>query len=254
VTIGIGFLCEDGVVLCSDTQITYPANHKYYETKLYRHSSRGWYAAFTYSGNPNLMKSFNGKFDGAMKLVPPPYSCAKIQDAIETVLNLMDVVDSDLDGLQMLCGICVAPEFSFLKTDRKIVCLASGMEYVGVGDSSLLRYLAPLLVQTRDYTTSQAAMLGNFLVMQAKRYVDGCGGDINGIVLKNDGKALWYSHTDQIEQRLLVLEYMLGRVATCLFDGRFSEGEFNEKIDELTSAIKNFRKEQIPLVSGPGTT
>ncbi|MFZ0418258.1 MAG: hypothetical protein WAM04_09125 [Candidatus Sulfotelmatobacter sp.] len=248
-TIGIGFLCEDGIVLCSDTQITYPANHKYYETKLYRHSGAGWEAAFIYAGNPNLMKSFYGKFGAAMRLVPPPWSCAKIHGVIETLLNEMDVVDSDPDGLQMLCAICVAPDFAFLKTERKIVSLASGMEYIGLGDSSLLRYLAPLLVQTRAHIASQAMMLGNFLVQQAKRYVDGCGGETNGLVLKSDGRATWYTHIDRIEQRFLSLEFALGQVATFLFDGRVTEHEFNGKIDQLTTALKDFRREQIPLVS-----
>ncbi len=34
-TIGIGIKCTDGVVLSSDTQITFPGSHKYYESKIF---------------------------------------------------------------------------------------------------------------------------------------------------------------------------------------------------------------------------
>src|SRR5271167_4782076 len=73
VTIGVGFLCSNGIVLCADNQITWPQFHKYYECKIYPHSTPEWATVFTFAGNPSLMKSFDGKFEGAMRLVPPPY-------------------------------------------------------------------------------------------------------------------------------------------------------------------------------------
>ncbi|HEY6306619.1 MAG TPA: hypothetical protein VI488_09210, partial [Candidatus Angelobacter sp.] len=76
-SIGVGFHCPCGIVLCADTQITYPANHKYYEKKIYLQAQGDWLAGFSYAGNPNLMKSFDGKFRDAMTVIPGPYTAAK---------------------------------------------------------------------------------------------------------------------------------------------------------------------------------
>jgi Resolvase, N terminal domain len=36
-TIGVEFPCRDGIVICADTRITWPARHKFYECKIYPH-------------------------------------------------------------------------------------------------------------------------------------------------------------------------------------------------------------------------
>ena len=82
VTIGIGFLCDAGIILGADNQITWPTNHKYYECKIYRFSFDRCPVAFTFAGNPNLMKMFHGKFEAAMKLVPPPYTASIIHFSV----------------------------------------------------------------------------------------------------------------------------------------------------------------------------
>src|SRR5271165_1553360 len=73
VTIGIGFLCSDGIVLCADNQITWPGSHKHHKSKIYHHdSSAEWKAVFTFAGNPDLMESFNGKFRDTMTIMRAP--------------------------------------------------------------------------------------------------------------------------------------------------------------------------------------
>jgi hypothetical protein len=94
------------------------------------------------------MKMFDGKFKESMKLVPSPYTAERIMEVIETVLGLMDVIDEDSVGLYMLCGIATAlSDFRFIKTSQKIVSEVRLYDYVGVGDSSLLRYLVPLVAR-----------------------------------------------------------------------------------------------------------
>ena len=46
----------------------------------------------TFAGNPDLVKSFNGKFDAAMARVKGNVSVSKIQDVIETVLSFLSVL------------------------------------------------------------------------------------------------------------------------------------------------------------------
>jgi hypothetical protein len=178
VTIGIGFLCDDGIVICSDNQITWTQSHKDYKRKIYQHSTADWAALFTFAGNPDLMESFDGKFRETMKIVPPPHTASKIQDAIETVLSFMDLVETDPDGLYMICGIVIPKrEVRLLKTSRKIVSELQDYGYVGVGDSSILRFLGQLITQSpKGYRTRQALRLAIYLVLKAKTHIDGCGG------------------------------------------------------------------------------
>lgn len=248
VTIGVGLLCDDGIVVCADTQITYPANHKYYETKLYWHLPQAWKAVFTFSGNPTLMKSFDGKFHDAMKLASPPFTAAQIHEVIEAILSRMDTVESDPDGLHMICGIVIpSSEMRLLKTDRKIVTTIEGWggvhDYVGVGDSSVLRYLEPLLASSGIGSIREAVILGVYLTLQAKRYVDGCGGDTNVIVVRRDGTT---EHRDtlahDIETRLKLLEGFAGNVATALFDNAISDQDFEETIQEFCTKLREQRK------------
>lgn len=241
-TIGIGFLCEDGIVLCADNQITWPGSHKYYECKLYPHSMAGWLVVMTFSGSPELMKSFNGKFRDSMALMAAPHTAIKIQDNVETILSVYDVLISDPMQLNLLCGIVIpGKEFKLLKTEGQIVREVSRFEYVGVGDSSVLRYLSPLLTQTRGYTISQAFNLGTYLTLQARRYVEGCGGDTDAVVLKSDGRLTNLRGPHHVEQKLLLLEHFLNRAATDFFDDRSTEEEFKNGVEGLSKALIDYR-------------
>src|SRR5271165_7631550 len=62
-TIGVGFRCDLGIVLCSDTQITWKDKHKAYETKQFYPCGHEWTMASVYAGDPQLWKSFCNKFE-----------------------------------------------------------------------------------------------------------------------------------------------------------------------------------------------
>ena len=91
------------IVLCSDTQITFPESHKYYERKIHPHTNPSWSMAFTYAGSPNLMRTFNEKF--AMKQAIARFSVLSIAEVLEDVRSGMNVLDSDSYGLYLLCAI-----------------------------------------------------------------------------------------------------------------------------------------------------
>ena len=243
-TIGVGFLCDDGVVLCADNQITWQNQHKYYECKIYPHLTSDWAAYITFAGNPTLMKSFDGKFKDTMAKMPAPVTAARIRDAIETVLAFLDVLDGDQMHLHLLCAIVIPnKEMKLLKTDAKVVSEVAGYDYVGAGDTSALRYLAPILTRGGHFSAKQALNVGVYLVLQAKRYVDGCGGDTNAVILQADGRPRVVTGTHAIEQHLLMLEHVLTRAGTDFFDSRCSEDDFNNSLDRLAKMMRDYRPE-----------
>jgi hypothetical protein len=195
----------------------------------------------TFAGDPTLVKSFNAKFDNAMALMPAPYTGAKIQDAIETVLSFFDVLDNDPSNLWMLSAIAVPPgDIRLVKTFGKVVTEIPGYDYVGIGDSSLLRYLGPLLtgIQGQQYVADQAVALGTYLVLKAKTYIEDCGGDTEVMIVRPNGHIeIRNGETYSIEQRVLWMEKEIKTVSSCFFDPRISDENFNKVLSVLVRKL-----------------
>ena len=244
VTIGVGFLCNDGLLLCADNQITWPDSHKYYERKIYLRMRPEWTVGFTFAGNPNLAKSFDGKLESAIGLIPRPYTAAKIQECIEALLYSMNVIDGDQSGLYMICAISVPnDDMIMLKTDRKIVSRVRDYDYVGVGDSSLLRHVGFLIGDKPEYRkVGEALPLAVYLVLQAKRYVDGCGGDTDALVIRPNGSPQDRSGvTTNMEQHLLHLESYACKVVRAAFDPSVDDATLETTLNDLSNKLKDVR-------------
>lgn len=244
-TIGVGFLCADGIVLCADAQMTAADSHKYYECKIYTRRESQATAAFTFAGNPSLMKAFYAKFVQAMGAIAAPATADQLQDAIETVLSMMDTLDADRQGLYMLCGIAAAQrELRLLKTEAKLVSPVAHFDYVGIGDSSLLRYLSFMTMSRPLTSTRQAYVLGTYLVMAAKRNIDGCGGDTNALILQSHGtfEMNGAQQTDTVEQNLLMSEYFARAASSAFFDTATTEEQFDSHLERLSRNLKDFRR------------
>ncbi len=239
-TIGIGFLCHDGIVLCADNQITWPQSHKYCECKIYPHFTDEWWMVNTFSGDPDLVKSFNGKFEDAMTRISAPYTAAKIQDVIETVLSFLDGLDSNPTDLWMLCAIVVHDkEMRLVRTTGKVVSEVSRYSYIGVGDSSLLRYLDQLFLGGhKPYAVDQAYLLSSYLVLKAKTHIEGCGGETDTFILRPDGTPEsrsddWY----RTEQQLLRVESKIRTAISCFFDKRVPGAYFDKVLASFVAAL-----------------
>lgn len=248
VTIGIGFQCVDGVVLCADQQITFPQSHKYHECKIFKHSGKGWNVAFSYAGDPNLMKAINDKFPVAVADIKPPIDTTKLRSVIEGLLLPMDMTDF-ADGFNMLCAVQAAQQCLLLKTANRSV---RGLDadrfwtYVGFGDSSVLRCFGSLLAHSESgtCTVDQAYALGIYLVAQAKRYVADCGGDTDTIILRSTGEVdqRGVSSTHNVEQQLVILEYHISAVAGAFFDRRIDDKRFGKMLDDICKKLREERQ------------
>jgi hypothetical protein len=194
------------------------------------------------------MKSFNGKFEDTIQKIKKPHqwTALEVQNLIETVLGFMDTIDNDSEGLQMLCGIVIPEkELRLVKTERKVVSQVDlhgrAYDYVGVGDSSILRFLGALLARPPHggFMERHAAALGTYLVCRAKAFVDGCGGDTDIFVLHKSGVLeIRSSQAFQYEQNFMMLESFAGMLATRFFDRRVESGELDTYITTFTSRLR----------------
>jgi hypothetical protein len=182
VTIALGFLCPDGIVLCSDRQMTdSAAGLKYQKCKL--SWTTGMLApgvhlelASAYAGDPEAAKIMRteirerlGAEIAKSKLVG--FQAPKARKALENIFR-----NKNAKHLQMLIGIrFYSGELCMFKTSGKKVVEAR-TEYIGSGDSSALRYLADVLLPPYIPSIFQAQVLGAYLISVANEYVDGCSG------------------------------------------------------------------------------
>jgi hypothetical protein len=182
VTIALGFLCPDGIVLCSDRQMTdSAAGLKYQKCKL------AWITGLfapgiqlslvsAYAGDPEAVKIMRteirerlGAEIAKSRLVG--FQAPKARKALEKIFN-----NKHAKHLQMLIGIRFqSGEMCLFKTLGKKVVEAR-TEHIGSGDSSALRYLVDLLLPPFIPSIHQAQILGAYLVSVANEYVDGCSG------------------------------------------------------------------------------
>lgn len=187
-TIGIGMLCTDGVLICADRQHTSPqAGFKFEAVKTSRHISRNCRLSFCYSGGQNdataMLRIIYDTFDDIFENEPD--ANGPINRASRAFVKIFK--DKTARYLEMLIGVCFPNSAcGLIKTsgNRAVVGVT---EYIGCGDSSVLRYLADLLLPDSVPSTHEADFLSCYMCSIATRYIDGCGGGPDRVVLHRDG-------------------------------------------------------------------
>ncbi len=256
VSIGVGFRCDLGIVLCSDTQITWKDRHKAYDTKQFFQGGMNWGMVSVYAGDPQLWKSFCNKFAELAQMYcktnsREPGTIRELRDILETALCYFTELDSDPLALCLLVGFVIPnKEMRLVKTEGKLLSDVSDFEYVGCGDSSLLRYLAPITANKDSLwpSISQALFIGTYWVLQAKRWVEDCGGDTEAFVLHwNGGMHKRNPDASKWEQRLLRLERDASNVLKTIGDAKTSDSDFESN---LTILCEHLREERAQCIRG----
>jgi hypothetical protein len=100
-------------------------------------------------------------------------------------------------------------------------------------------------VRRREFLTREAYNISAYLVFQAKRYVDGCGGNTDAVIMEKNGHAtnihLRSGGRGGIEPQFQLMEHTLGELASAFFDSRTSDDEVKRSLDLLASTITDNR-------------
>ena len=188
-TIALGFLCPDGIVLCADRQMTDSQSGLKYQKRKISYMT-GMFAgvrftlASAYAGDPEAAKIMRTEIrerlgEEIAKSRAIGFQSPMARKALDKIFS-----NKHAKHLQMLIGIrFYSGEVCLFKiSGRKVMDAES--EYIGSGDSSALRYLADvLLVSPRVHNVHEAGVLGAYLVSVANRYVDGCSGGPDVIII-----------------------------------------------------------------------
>jgi hypothetical protein len=204
--------------------------------------------ASIYAGDPHLWKAFRDKFSELTAARPCGQTATgkELKEITETALCYFDELNSDPMALTLIVGVVIPnKEIKLFKTEGTKPSEIYAFDYMGCGDSSVLRYLTPIMADRDKWPTiGQALRLGVHWVLQAKRYAEDCGGDTEAFVLGWDGSMQNRSNmTYNWEQELLCLEKTTARVYQALGDASVNDEEFERRLDMLRIRLREERSQ-----------
>lgn len=253
-TIGVGFVCPDGIVICADTEMS-NGFMKFSENKIYPFGLRGSKGqcalAITYAGNQALMKSFRDRLSVVIRDPAFDANPDSVEEIVKDTLQGMGGSLFDSAGnpdLYLLCGIAQKGHRPvMLKAQASTVHrVDDGFDFVGVGDSSVVRFLSKVLGTSTVSSIGTGAKLGTYIVAQAKKYVSGCGGDTDILLINPDGKVVDYGIAYPfIEDAASLIEtFFQGLVVTARMPD-VMEKEFKQMKSQFLDELTNFSHKDI---------
>ncbi|MFZ0821690.1 MAG: hypothetical protein WAM91_16615 [Candidatus Acidiferrales bacterium] len=192
-TIAIAFQCKDGFVFASDRQMSHGratdfGGFSHYEAKTFGIESESFSAVVCGSGNHgDLIRPFAETV------------FANLGEAenlsLEHTRTIMDATLGDLahrnnaaPDASFLLAVVRGGEQQFLRSDGLVIRTAGPVEILGIGDTSLVRYLTDS-IYSPDLGSLYAVCFAAYAVYAAKKYCPQyCGGATDVHVLTGGGK------------------------------------------------------------------
>ena len=196
-TIIAGFKCDEGVVLCADTQETSNVSkrnvNKLRMEPPYRSFSQhiagtDLTVAFCGSGDGPFIEMLTDElWDTAKKCSSHAEASAAVRARLEEVYTKYRSVYQDgyCPNPDLLYAIRAAGESSLYLAAGPTVVQKTGFECSGTG-AALANYIGARMY-TPSLTLTQCVILAAYTLLQTKNHVDGCGGESHIAVLRNHG-------------------------------------------------------------------
>jgi 20S proteasome alpha/beta subunit len=103
-TIAIGMLCSDGIVLAADRQLTLEGGHKYQEQKIFPIDGGDWKAVLTYAGSPDFVREVQERLVRRLNREEIKADCRTIHETLEKILTSLGRQYGDV-GTELLVAI-----------------------------------------------------------------------------------------------------------------------------------------------------
>lgn len=247
-TIAAGFRCADGVILCSDTQISTDLT-KSYEAKISKIRLAHGTVIVAYAGLRDTMRIVVKRLK--KELEGQEVTGKEIQDRVQAALNgiVPSKPKSSGDIYQMLFGAHDGHDISLLKSVNRDISPVPLWDCIGIAqDAPLIPYLIDLLFKAwQKPLIEQMVPFCNYLVLKAKDYIQDCGGRTDVVALTSEGKVYRQtaSYARTIESQLREVEIHLAHAISTIFDGHTTRGKnelsvrlFQNSLELLPSSIE----------------
>lgn len=206
-TMALGLPCREGLLICADEEVSARGGDKYYEERISCVDLFGSAFVSSYGGSSDLWREAMEKIARKLSELQGPDEDGDVCVTPHAIYETSDEVFAGMGrppNLQMLIGVggvFNSPELFVF--DQGAMHRATGMTCVGVGESSLIRYLAENLYST-SMTLEAAKNLGIYLISKAAQYVNGVGAPIDAIVIAGH-QPEWLGDTEIKERESAML-------------------------------------------------
>jgi hypothetical protein len=244
VTIAVGCLCEDGLILGADTQLTAVGYHKSYGRKIFAIDNDGSVdACIAYAGSPVFASDFTESLQAKLFEVG---DSADIGDARNMVVGVLSrYVESDVHSNHMLIGVRIrgpVDMVALMRTSGYSVSLQSSGHpvFVGAGDSSALALALPLASRYGVQGIEHGAVLATLIIEIAKKYVDGCGGDTDILMVPSIGEIEFLDSSTglALESEISDITHTLSSALSAVLLRECEEEELHRVIEKVVEELK----------------
>ncbi|MGO9272128.1 MAG: hypothetical protein ACLQOO_18005 [Terriglobia bacterium] len=202
-TIAAGFKCKNGVVLCTDSQITVEGASKYPGEKIILFSGLKCRPVFAFAGYVNFSKMCIQQL--AEKIEEAEHKAEETGNALNLWRLLKDECkriwkDYEDYGVLNLIVAVKEPSLALYYIEGASVSKVDTYTCMGVG-SPVATSIVELYYKP-DMSISAAYRMAVYMLMQVKTFVDGCGGKSQITVFDQDvlGSSIWPMPSRDIEE------------------------------------------------------
>lgn len=209
-TIALGLPSREGLLICADQEVSARATDsldKYYEERISCVDLFGSALVSSYGSSADLWKEAMEKISRRLLELQGPEDEGDVCVTPQAIYDTADEVFTAMgrpSNLQMLLGVggvFNTPELFVF--DQGAMHRASSIACVGVGESSLIRYLAENLYSP-SMTLEAAKNLGVYLISKAAQYVNGVGAPMDAVVVTGH-QPEWLGDTEIKERESAML-------------------------------------------------
>jgi len=227
-TIAVGFQCKNGFVFASDRQMSHGQATDYggfshYETKTFGIDSVSFSAVLTGAGNhgdlirPFAEALFANLSEGESHETETYLSIDQTRTILDATLNDFASKGNAVPDASFLLALVRGEEQQFLRSDGLIIRTAGPVEILGIGDTSLVRYLTDS-IHSPDLGSLYAVCLAAYVVYAAKKYCPQYCGGLTDVHLLSGGRkpvdgVFWDAWTTVEPDEITALEDLYARRA-----------------------------------------
>lgn len=207
-TIALGFPYLEGMLVCADTQMSYPTGTKYAEQKITTGEIEDCRYIFAFAGDLGLATEIRTKIFRKIALYIKETKTSPLTEElhaiVETAINGYNRLEVNLE-IEFLLAIYPKGETPAIIhfSGRGINVTTDEIVVLGCGNESLTRYLTENLFIT-DLDWEHALALGCYIVKKATQYVQFCGEPIEAARLTQN--SVWEVDSQNIDWACTITE------------------------------------------------
>lgn len=247
-TIAAGFVNQDGVLLCADTEQEHGST-KFYSPKIGSFPCAAGMIGFAFAGNSAFSLSAIQKCSDHLKNISNP------DDVVQELEKVLDrqyrkmvyahpgrLSDWNIPYWLLLCFYALGREPSLFVTHETTMRPVLDFECVGIGKD-----LAHYLVST-TYTTSlsedNTIRLASYMMNRVKNYVPGCGGPSTFLVIRKNGevKSVNSQEATQVDEVAEEFDHAARALFFAATDSNLPDSEFEREANAFTSWMMSYRQ------------